>query len=54
MIEKFKKSLGQGSEYATLLTDLSKALECLPHDLIIAKLHAYGFDNALLRLMHSY
>ena len=53
-IEKFKKSLDQGGEYAALLTDLSKAFDCLPHDLIIAKLHAYGFDKASLRLMHSY
>ena len=53
MIEKFKKSLDQGGGYATLLTDLSKAFDCLPHDLIIAKLHAYGFDKASLRLMHS-
>ena len=37
-----------------LLIDLSKALDWLPHDLIIAKLHAYGFVKALLRLMHSY
>ena len=54
MIEKFKKSLDQGGEYAALLTDLSKAFDCLPHDLIIAKLHAYGFDKISLRLMHSY
>ena len=40
MIEKFKKSLDQGSEYAALLKDLSKAFNCLPHTLIIAKLHA--------------
>ena len=53
MIEKFKKSLDQGGGYATLLTDLSKAFDCLPHDLTIAKLHAYGFDKASLRLMHS-
>ena len=53
MIEKFKKSLDQGGEYAALLTDLSKALSCLPHDLITAKLHAYAFDKASLRLMHS-
>ena len=54
MIEKFKKSLDQGGEYAALLTDLSKAFDCLPHDLITAKLHAYGFDKASWRLMHSY
>ena len=54
VIEKFKKSLDQGDEYAALLTDLSKAFDCLPHDLIRAKLHAYGFGKASLRPMHSY
>ena len=34
--------------------DLSKTFDCLPHDLIIAKLHAYGFSKASLRLMPSY
>ena len=51
---QFKKSLDQGGEYAALLTDLSKAFDCLPHDLMIAKLHAYGFDKASLSLLHSY
>ena len=27
----------QGVEYAALLTDLSEAYDCLPHDIIIAK-----------------
>ena len=54
MIEKFKRSLDQGGEYSALLTDLSKAFDCLPHSLIIAKLHVYGFDKASLSLMHSY
>ena len=54
MIEKFKKSLNQEGEYAALLTDLSKAFDCLPQDLIIAKLHAYELEKASLRLMRSY
>ena len=53
-IEKLKKLLNQGGEYAALLTDLSKAFDCLPHYLIIAKLHAYQFDKASLRFTHSY
>ena len=54
MIQKSKKLLDQGGEYAALLTDLFKAFDWLPHDLIIAKLHAYGFEKASLRRMHSY
>ena len=42
MIEQFKKSLDQGGDYATLLTDISKAFDCLAQDL-----HAYEFNKAL-------
>ena len=34
--------------------DLSKAYDCLPHDLLIAKLEAYGFSNDSLQLVCSY
>ena len=34
--------------------DLSKALDFLPHDLTIAKLHVYGLDHDSLRLIRSY
>ena len=33
---------------------LSKAFDCLPHDLLIAKLEAYGFDNYTIRYVYSY
>ena len=34
--------------------DLSKAYDCLPHDLLIAKLVAYGLDRSSLRLLMGY
>ena len=34
--------------------DLSKAFDCLNHELPLAKLHAYGFNRTALKLTHSY
>ena len=38
----------------TLLMDLSKAYDCVNHDLIIAKLEAYGVGENSLRLIQNY
>ena len=37
-----------------LISDLSKACGCLSHELLIAKLDAYGFDKNALKLVNSY
>ncbi len=34
--------------------DLSKAYDCIPHNLLIAKLEAYGLDTCGLKLVYSY
>ena len=38
----------------TMLMDLSKAYDCLPHDLLIVKLWAYGLDRSGRRLLMDY
>ena len=54
MLEKWKSAVDKGKSFGALLTDLSKAFDCLSHKLLLAKLHAYGFSIAALRLIHSY
>ena len=54
MVVNIKNALDQGKEYGALLTDLSKAFDCLLHDLIVAKLHVYGFSTESLKLINSY
>ena len=34
--------------------NLSKAYDCLPHDLLIAKVEAYGLDKSSLNLVNDY
>ena len=50
MLEHWKSAFDKGNVFAALLTDLSKAFDCLPHELIIAKLNAYGFNLAERKL----
>ena len=45
---KMVSSLDYGRQAAVVLTDLSKAFDCIDHELLIAKLNAYGFDNSSL------
>ena len=54
LIGKWKKSVDNGGAFGTLFTDLFKAFNCLSHELLIAKLDAYGLDKNTIRLVNSY
>ena len=54
MLGKLKNAVDKGKVFGVLLTDLSKSFDRLPHELIIAKLIACGFNLAALKLMHNY
>ena len=54
MSELRRKALDNKKRAAGALTDLSKAFDCLNHNLLIAKLEAYGFDNSALGYIYNY
>ena len=54
MFEKRKKNLDQGGECGALFVDLSEAFDCLQHDLLLAKINAYGFNYKSLKLVWSF
>ena len=54
MLEKWKLPVGNKEAFGALLTDISKAFDCLSHDLTIAKLHSNGLSLTSLRLPSDY
>ena len=54
MIESWKAKLNNGSKVGVIIMDLSKAFDSLNHDLLLAKLEAYGLDNDAVSFMRSY
>ena len=54
MLEKWRMSIDKGGCGGGVLMDLSKAFDTLNHDLLIAKLYAYGYGKDALKLIKSY
>ena len=54
MLDRLKKDLDKGICAGILLTALNKAFGSISHDLLIAKLNAYGFSNNSLNVINDY
>ena len=54
MLEKWENTLDKTSFVCAMFMDLSKAFDTMNHDLLIAKLGAYGFQKDTLSFMKSY
>ena len=54
LTEDWRHHLDNNEIVGAVLMDLSKAFDCLPHELLIAKLSAYGFEKSTLRFFYSY
>ena len=54
LLKNWQNSTDHHKKVGTLLMDLSKAYDTLPHDLLIAKLAAYGLEYNSLKFLYSY
>ena len=54
LTEQWKQDLDKHNIIGTIAIDLSKAFDCLSHDLILEKIKFYGLSDHALSLMRSY
>ena len=54
ILEKWKSCNDKRKSFGALMTDLSKAFDCLSHELVITKLDTYGFDKQALELTNIF
>ena len=54
IIEDWRHALDNKQIVGAVLTDLSKAFDCLPHTLLLEKLKAYGLSGNAKKLLESY
>ena len=54
MVDEWKVALDKGCITGAVFMDLSKAFDCLPHGLLVAKCHAYGLTMFACELLTDY
>ena len=54
LLEEWRENLDKNHVVGGVLMDLSKAFDCVPHDLLLAKLAAYGVNESFLCYIYSY
>jgi len=54
LVEDWKRALDDGRSISVIMMDLSKAFDCMPHSLLIAKLQAYGMGRQAVEIFASY
>ena len=54
LLEDWWNALDKNQYAAAVLMDLSKAFDCLPHDILLDKLSAYGMSTDSVSLFESY
>ena len=54
MIETLRKIRDNHGMFAAFMTDLSKAFDCISHELLVGKVNAYGFNETSLKVIVSY
>ena len=54
MINKWKKAVDNDKVFGALLTGISKAFDCICHDLLVAKLNTYGLSFPALKMKNDY
>ena len=54
LLEDWSNKLDNKNVVGAVLTDLSKTFDCIPHDLLVAKLDEYGFNRNTVAYLYSY
>ena len=54
MFEHWESGVDKREVFEAFLTNLLKVFDYLPHEIVIAKLNAYGFCLSALKLIHNY